>query len=97
MRLVQDLLFIETLDFVIALDDAHRFQQTARSWGEAAVEACAAVGIELTDWHTALFVPLPAVSVLMPINLCSVRLRSKAWRERTERFGTAPRTRPHYG
>lgn len=101
MRLVQDLIFLEQLDFAIPLIDAHRCQHTTKSWGAAAAMACELVGIELQDYHTAVFTPrVDGVGTAgVPISYkawVDVSLRSKAWRERVERFGQY-RPGPIYG
>lgn len=95
MRLVQDLIFLEQLDFAIPLIDAHRCQHTTKSWGAAAAMACELVGIELQDYHTAVFSPRASAGPYSDI-VVEVSLRSKAWRERVERFGQY-RPGPIYG
>lgn len=93
MRLVMDLLFIEELDFQISLDQGMRCIHTTKSVEDAAARACALVGIELVDYHSCVFraAQRGLLGVTPTVEYrTDVKLRSKAWRERTERFAAAP-------
>jgi hypothetical protein len=101
VRLVQDLLFLEELDFGISLVDGARCLNTTKSMRDAAASACELVGLELVDYDSCVFrqvgIKIGHHGIGDPIPLTpswmSVRLRSRAWRERTERYtpGTGPR------
>jgi hypothetical protein len=91
MRQVQDLLFIETLDFSLPLTKGEMCVRTARAMSEAALLACQLVGIELVDYESVLFVPHRYTQAHAQAGVKAfqdetrVQLRSKAWRERVER------------
>jgi hypothetical protein len=82
VRLVLDLLFIETIDFTLTIPEGNRCQATGRTMEDSFRYALELKGIELMDYGSVQFVRTPTGY--------SVQGRSKAWRERTERQ-TVPR------
>lgn len=77
MRLVMDLLFLETIDIKLTAAQGRRCMATAYSVEDSLRMALELKGIELIDYGTVVFVPT-AVGY-------TVQARSKAWRERAER------------
>jgi hypothetical protein len=77
VRLVQDLVFLEALDFTIPTEIAQRARAGAPSIEEAVWEAASQVGLEVVDYGSVVWHPLGTQ--------VEVRLRSRAWRERAER------------
>lgn len=100
MRLVQDQIFLEQLDFEISLEQGFRCIHTTKSMASGARAACEIVGLELIDYESCVFTPQQGgiqnhgIGEVIPIKLpyMTVRLRSKAWRERAERFTRGTKT-----
>ena len=78
MRIVQDLLFAEQLDFYV--DAAAAAHARAGTWSiaEGAERLCALVGLELIDYETVMCHPIA--------DRVKVELRSRAWGERWKRI-----------
>lgn len=74
---MQDLLFIEELDFYVPAVDAAQAKGGTFSMGEAAVKICALAGLELIDYDTIMLHPIGET--------VKVQLRAKAWRDRWQR------------
>lgn len=87
MRLVQDLVFLETLEFRLSIHDAAQVR-VAQSKEEVLRQAMVLVGLELIDYGS---FTEEAVMLKGGINLCGpemkavYRVYSKAYRERAER------------
>jgi hypothetical protein len=77
MRLVQDLVFLESLEFYVDGVEAAQAKAGTFSIGEAAVKVCELVGLELVDYDTVMWHPVR--------DRIRVELHSRAWRERWQR------------
>lgn len=76
-RLVQDLIFLEALEFEVHPLGLAQAQAGTFSMGEVAANLCALAGLELIDYDTLR---------CRPVGLfVKVELMSKAWRERWQR------------
>ncbi len=80
MRILYDVVFCDSVDFRVT-EEARMNAGVSWSMEETAQNLCAIAGLELIDYGTMT----TQRSVLGDFTL--VRLRSKAWRERTERHG----------
>jgi len=76
-RLVQDLIFLEELEFRVGSVEAAQAKAGTFSVGEAAVNLCALAGLELIDYDTLMLHPVGT--------MVQVQLKAKAWRERWQR------------
>lgn len=77
MRIVQDLIFLESLEFEVHPLGAAQARANTFSMGEVAMNLCAIAGIELIDYDTVR---------TRPVGLfIKVELKSRAWRERWQR------------
>lgn len=77
MRLVQDLLFAESLEFTVKALYANVARAGTFSMGEAAVNLCELVGLELVDYDTMMCHPKG--------DTVRVELHSRHWREHWQR------------
>lgn len=79
MRQVQDLFFLESLEFRVDELSAARAKAGTFSMGEVAINLCALAGLELVDYDTIMMQPSPGSAFV------HVQLKSRAWRERWQR------------
>lgn len=77
MRIVQDLLFLEELEFCVHSLGVAQAKAGTFSMGEVAANLCAIAGLELVDYDTIRLNPSGA--------FVKVELKARAWRERWQR------------
>ena len=77
MRMVQDLIFLEELEFDVHPLGMAQAQAGTFSMGEVAMNLCAIAGLELIEYDTIRTRPAGL--------FVKVELKAKAWRERWQR------------